>query len=89
MASRPQRRKPENRNPERTLRLGLPAAPKGHHNLARGNAPSEGLGRTLAEIAVVACLLLFHQAVVLDNQRAAAMSFRRSRSRLTSNMVPR
>ncbi len=29
-----------------------------------------GLGRTLAEIAVVACLLLFHQAVVLDNQRA-------------------
>ena len=54
----------------RTLRLGLPAAPKGHHNLARGNAPSEGLGRTLAEIAVVACLLLFHQAVVLDDQRA-------------------
>ena len=29
-----------------------------------------GLGRTLAEIAVVACLLLFHQAVVLDDQRA-------------------
>ena len=29
-----------------------------------------GLGRALAEIAVVACLLLFHQAVVLDNQRA-------------------
>ncbi len=29
-----------------------------------------GLGRTLAEIAVVACFLLFHQAVVLDNQRA-------------------
>ncbi len=54
----------------RTLRLGLPAAPKGHHNLARGNAPSEGLGRALAEIAVVACLLLFHQAVVLDDQRA-------------------
>ncbi len=55
----------------RTLRLGLPAAPKGHHNLARGNAPSEGLGRALAEIAVVACLLLFHQAVVLDDQRAS------------------
>ena len=54
----------------RTLRLGLPAAPKGHHNLARGNAPSEGLGRALAEIAVVACFLLFHQAVVLDDQRA-------------------
>ncbi len=54
----------------RTLRLGLPAAPKGHHNLARGNAPSEGLGRTLAEIAVVACFLLFHQGVVLDDQRA-------------------
>ncbi len=54
----------------RTLRLGLPAAPKGHHNLARGNAPSEGLGRTLAEIAVVACFLLFHQAVVVDDQRA-------------------
>ena len=29
-----------------------------------------GLGRTLAEIAVVACLLLFHQAVVVDDQRA-------------------
>ena len=29
-----------------------------------------GLGRALAEIAVVACLLLFHQAVVLDDQRA-------------------
>ncbi len=29
-----------------------------------------GLGRALAEIAVVACLLLFHQAVVVDNQRA-------------------
>ncbi len=29
-----------------------------------------GLGRTLAEIAVVACFLLFHQAVVLDDQRA-------------------
>ena len=54
----------------RTLRLGLPAAPKGHHNLARGNASSEGLGRALAEIAVVACFLLFHRAVVLDNQRA-------------------
>ena len=54
----------------RTLRLGLPAAPKGHHNLARGNAPSEGLGRALAEIAVVACFLLFHRAVVLDDQRA-------------------
>ncbi len=54
----------------RTLRLGLPAAPKGHHNLARGNAPSGGLGRALTEIAVVACLLLFHQAVVLDDQRA-------------------
>ena len=54
----------------RTLRLGLPAAPKGHHNLARGNAPSEGLGRALAEIAVVACFLLFHQAVVVDDQRA-------------------
>ncbi len=54
----------------RTLRLGLPAAPKGHHNLARGNAPSEGLGRALAEIVVVACFLLFHQAVVLDDQHA-------------------
>ena len=29
-----------------------------------------GLGRALAEIAVVACFLLFHQAVVLKNQRA-------------------
>ncbi len=29
-----------------------------------------GLGRALAEIAVVACLLLFHQAVVLGDQRA-------------------
>ncbi len=29
-----------------------------------------GLGRALAEIAVVACLLLFHQAVVVDDQRA-------------------
>ena len=29
-----------------------------------------GLGRALAEIAVVACFLLFHQAVVLDDQRA-------------------
>ena len=29
-----------------------------------------GLGRALAEIAVVACLLVFHQAVVLDSQRA-------------------
>ncbi len=29
-----------------------------------------GLGRGLAEIAVVACFLLFHQAVVLDDQRA-------------------
>ncbi len=29
-----------------------------------------GLGRALAEIAVVACLLLFHQAVVRDDQRA-------------------
>ena len=29
-----------------------------------------GLGRALAEVAVVACLLLFHQAVVLDDQRA-------------------
>ena len=29
-----------------------------------------GLGRTLAEIAVVACFLLFHQAVVVDDQRA-------------------
>ena len=28
-----------------------------------------GLGRALAEIAVVACLLLYHQAVVLDDQR--------------------
>ena len=28
------------------------------------------LGRALAEIAVVACFLLFHQAVVLDHQRA-------------------
>ena len=29
-----------------------------------------GLGRALAEIAVVACLLLFHQALVVDDQRA-------------------
>ncbi len=29
-----------------------------------------GIGRALAEIAVVACFLLFHQAVVLDDQRA-------------------
>ena len=29
-----------------------------------------GLGRALAEIAVVACFLLFHQAVVVDDQRA-------------------
>ncbi len=29
-----------------------------------------GLGRALAEIAVVACFLLFHQAVVLDDQHA-------------------
>src|SRR5271166_2848843 len=29
-----------------------------------------GLGRALAEIAVVACFLLYHQAVVLDYQRA-------------------
>ncbi len=29
-----------------------------------------GLGRALAEIAVVACFLLFHQAVVLDHQHA-------------------
>ena len=29
-----------------------------------------GLGRALAEVAVVACLLLFHQAVVRDDQRA-------------------
>ena len=29
-----------------------------------------GLGRALAEVAVVACFLLFHQAVVVDNQRA-------------------
>ncbi len=29
-----------------------------------------GLGRALVEIAVVACLLLFHQAVVVDDQRA-------------------
>ncbi len=29
-----------------------------------------GLGRALAEIPVVACFLLFHQAVVLDDQRA-------------------
>ena len=28
-----------------------------------------GLGRALAEIAVVACFLLYHQAVVLDDQR--------------------
>ena len=40
-----------------------------------GNIPfrprlAGGLGRALAEIAVVACFLLFHQAVVLDDQRA-------------------
>ncbi len=29
-----------------------------------------GLGRALAEIAVVGCFLLFHQTVVLDDQRA-------------------
>ena len=31
---------------------------------------ADGLGRALAELVVVACFLLFHQAVVLDDQRA-------------------
>ena len=42
-----------------------------------------GLGRTLAEIAVVACLLLFHQAVVLDNQRAGGHVVQAGAARLS------
>ena len=42
-----------------------------------------------AEIAVVACLLLFHQAVVVDDQRAGGHVVQAGAARLTSNLVPR
>ena len=42
----------------------------------------------LAEIVVVASFILFHQAIVLDDQRLATTSFRKARSWLTSNTVP-